>query len=217
MASRLRSGIGSGLPEVQQRRQELRLAVAVKLVRRCRQAVLDGHHQRPRRLQLPQQVLTHNVALGKRLGGVEQLGGGGMGSVWLAARTDSDFDLKGAVKVVRQDQAGQVFFDRFRRERQFLADLRHPNIAMLLDGGATPMGAPYLVMEYVEGQAIDLWCKENQVLPQQALKLVREIALAVGYAHQKGIVHSDIKPANIMVTRDGHVKLMEFSSCFNPD
>lgn len=141
---------------------------------------------------------------------IRELGVGGMGAVWLAERADQEFAMKAAVKLIRKEWTGLDLSDRFKRERQFLADLHHPNIAMLLDGGTGDDGAPYLVMEYVEGAVIDSWCRAQEADPVTVLSLVRQTALAVAYAHRKGILHLDIKPGNIMVTEDGHVKLMDF-------
>ena len=99
---------------------------------------------------------------------------------------------------------------RIRRERQILADLEHPNIAKLLDGGTTRQGLPYLVMEYVDGQRIDEYCRNRELTIPERLRLLRDVASAVHFAHQNLVVHRDLKPSNILVTRDGVVKLVDF-------
>ncbi|MDJ0841370.1 MAG: protein kinase [Acidobacteriota bacterium] len=135
---------------------------------------------------------------------------GGMGAVWLAERADAAFTMTAAVKIVKGTLFSPSLNDRFIRERQFLADLKHPNICILLDGGTTPQGRPYLVMEYVEGDVIHRWCETQRPESSQILDLFRQLCSAVAYAHRKGILHRDLKPKNIMVTRDGHIKLMDF-------
>nr|MDJ0841140.1 protein kinase [Acidobacteriota bacterium] len=99
---------------------------------------------------------------------------------------------------------------RFRRERQILADLKHPNIAALLDGGTAPNGTPFLVMEYVDGASIYHWCESKGLSDRERLQLFRQACLALAYAHKRGVLHRDIKPGNIMVTSEGVVKLMDF-------
>lgn len=141
---------------------------------------------------------------------LRELGSGGMGSVWLAERADSEFQMMAAIKLIKNEQASNELIKRFRRERQILADLKHPNISMLLDGGTTADGMPYLVMEYVDGLVIDAWRAERTISAEEILLIFRQVCLAVGYAHQKGVLHRDIKPQNIMVTSEGLPKLMDF-------
>lgn len=136
---------------------------------------------------------------------VRQLGRGGMGTVFLAARDTAEFEQRVAIKLVR---GGESLVQRFRKERQILAGLEHPNIARLIDGGTTNDGLPYLVMEYVEGTPIDAYCR-NASLPE-TLRLFLELCNAVQYAHQSLIIHRDIKPANVLVTTDGTPKLLDF-------
>ncbi|HKO56515.1 MAG TPA: serine/threonine-protein kinase, partial [Thermoanaerobaculia bacterium] len=136
---------------------------------------------------------------------VRMLGEGGMGSVFLAARDDEQFEQRVAIKLVR---GGHAMLRRFRQERQILAALEHPNIARLLDGGATADGLPYLVMEYVEGTPIDAYCAGLPIA--QRLRLFLQLCDAVQYAHRNLVIHRDIKPANVLVTADGVPKLLDF-------
>jgi eukaryotic-like serine/threonine-protein kinase len=136
---------------------------------------------------------------------VRQLGHGGMGTVFLATRDTEEFEQRVAIKLVR---GGEALVQRFRKERQILAGLEHPNIARLIDGGTTPDGLPYLVMEYVEGTPIDEYCRKCTI--PEKLRLFVELCNAVQYAHQSLIIHRDIKPANVLVTADGTPKLLDF-------
>ena len=139
-----------------------------------------------------------------------RIGKGGMGSVWLARRVDHAYEKKVAVKMVKRGMDTQEILRRFRMERQVLAGLDHPNIARLIDGGSTPDGLPYLVMEYVEGTRIDRYCETRQSSISERLKLFRDVCAAVQYAHQSLVVHRDIKASNILVTEGGVVKLLDF-------
>lgn len=141
---------------------------------------------------------------------VRELGRGGMGSVWLAERTDPRLKMTAAIKILDGEAVSPELIDRFYRERQLLADLHHPHICMLHDGGMTPDDLPYFVMEYIDGQHIDIWCETNGCTLVEKLSLVKQVASAVAYAHNKGVLHRDIKPANIMVTAHGFPKLMDF-------
>ncbi|MCC6540572.1 MAG: serine/threonine protein kinase [Bryobacterales bacterium] len=138
------------------------------------------------------------------------LGRGGMGAVYLAERTDEEFQLRVAVKVIGAAMTDAAVRLRFRVERQILAKLAHPNIARLLDGGTTPAGTPYIVMEYVDGVAINAYCARPEVTETQKLQLFRQICSAVQAAHQNLVIHRDIKPGNILVTADGVPKLLDF-------
>jgi len=139
-----------------------------------------------------------------------EVGRGGMGTVYRAVRDDDAFKKQVAVKVVRADLASGALTERFFRERQILARLDHPNIARLFDGGATEGGEPYLVMEYVEGRPIDVFCAERTLGTAARLRLFRTVCGAVQYAHQNLVVHRDIKPGNILVTGDAVPKLLDF-------
>lgn len=137
------------------------------------------------------------------------IGRGGMGAVYRAVRDDDQFRKEVAIKVIPRMLAGPEAVSRFRSERQILADLDHPNIARLLDGG-TSDGVPYLVMEFVEGVPITQYCRDHNLSTAERLKLVRSVCDAVQSAHQKLVVHRDLKPANILVTEAGVVKLLDF-------
>jgi len=141
---------------------------------------------------------------------VRALGHGGMGSVYLAERADEAFRQSVAIKVVRRGMEFEEVLRRFRNERQILANLNHPNIARLLDGGATEDGAPYFVMEYIEGEPIDEYCSSRNLPIAERLKLFLDVCAAVHYAHQNLIIHRDLKPNNIIVTNDGAPKLLDF-------
>jgi len=138
------------------------------------------------------------------------LGRGGMGSVYAAERADREFDRKVAIKFVRRGMDTMEILRRFRTERQVLASLDHPNIARLIDGGSTPEGLPYLVMEFVEGRPIDQYCETHRLTVTERLTLFRSVCAAVQYAHRNLIIHRDIKPSNILVTKDGVPKLLDF-------
>ncbi len=153
------------------------------------------------------------LATPERLGPYEilqELKSGGMGVVYLARRADRAYDQQVAIKVIRPALLLGNAEARFRAERQILANLIHPNIARLLDGGTTPAGQPYLVMEYVSGEPIDEWCRNHASTQRQKIELIRAVCAAVQCAHQNLIVHRDLKPANILVTADGTPKLLDF-------
>ena len=138
------------------------------------------------------------------------IGHGGMGTVWLAHRSDGRFEGLAAVKLLNLALLGEAGEVRFRNEGSVLARLSHPNIARLYDAGVTPGGQPFLVLEYVEGVPIDQWADERRLTPDQRIKLMIDVLTAVGSAHANLIVHRDIKPSNILVTNDGQVKLLDF-------
>ena len=141
---------------------------------------------------------------------VSHIGEGGMGAVWLAERAEGQFTQRGALKLLRIGLAFEEAIRRFRRERQILASLDHPNIAHLLDGGSTPDGLPYLVMEYIEGRLLYAHCAAEQVPLAERLELFLDLCEAVHSAHQRLVVHRDLKPGNVMVTGEGTVKLLDF-------
>ncbi len=138
------------------------------------------------------------------------IGEGGMGTVYRAVRADDQYRKTVAIKVVRLDSRSDLVLRRFRQERQILANLEHPNIARLLDGGASTSGVPFIAMEYVEGQPITVYCREQNLTIPKRLQLFRHVCDAVQYAHQMLIVHRDIKPGNILVTAEGVPKLLDF-------
>lgn len=141
---------------------------------------------------------------------VRPLGEGGMGSVWLARRHDGRFEGQVAIKLLHLSMLASQGEDRFRREGSILARLSHPCIARLLDAGVGTSGQPYLVLEYVEGQHLDRYCSERQLDIKTRLRLFRDVLGAVGYAHSNLVLHRDLKPTNILVTADGHIKLLDF-------
>lgn len=141
---------------------------------------------------------------------VRELGSGGMGAVWLAERADGEYSASVAIKLVRGGFASPEVEHRFRVERQILADLAHPNIARLIDGGTAPDGMPYIVMEYVDGQPFTSWARTAKLDLAQRLRLFRTVCDAVQHAHRSLIVHRDLKPSNILITPDGVPKLVDF-------
>lgn len=154
-----------------------------------------------------------NVASGRRVGAYElirEIGQGGMGSVYLAARADDEFRKEVAIKLVIGGVDQESIVRRFRTERQILAALDHPNIARLLDGGTALGGSPYFVMEYIDGEPIVAYCDKRRLTIAARLKIFQAVCAAVHYAHQNLVVHRDIKPGNILVTADGVPKLLDF-------
>jgi serine/threonine protein kinase len=141
---------------------------------------------------------------------IREIGRGGMGSVYLAERSDGAFRRQVAVKLIRPGQGSALLIARFQQEREILASLDHPNIARLLDAGMTEEGLPYFVMELVEGKPIHLWCDERKLNISQRVELLRDVCSAVRYAHQHLVMHRDLKPGNILVTPAGTVKLLDF-------
>jgi len=141
---------------------------------------------------------------------IREIGHGGMGVVYLAERADGEYEQRVAIKLVKGHVAGEEARRRFLIERQILARLEHPAIARLLDGGTTGDGTPYLVMEYVDGDRIDDWCRTEAVAVEQRLQLFLRVCDAVESAHRQLIVHRDLKPSNILVTRDGRPQLLDF-------
>ncbi|HET6178456.1 MAG TPA: serine/threonine-protein kinase [Candidatus Sulfotelmatobacter sp.] len=151
--------------------------------------------------------------VGRRIGAytiVEEIGHGGMGEVYRAGRADGQYEKEVAIKLVRGGYDTASVLERFRHERQILASLDHPNIARLLDGGTTDEGVPYLVMELIEGTPIDQYCDTHQLHVTERLGLFLQVCSAVQYAHQRLVIHRDIKPGNILVTREGIPKLLDF-------
>ncbi len=141
---------------------------------------------------------------------IRKLGQGGMGAVYLAARADQAFQKEVAIKLIKRGQDTDDVIHRFRSERQILASLDHPNITRLLDGGTTDDGLPYFVMEYIQGQPIDIYCDSNKLDTTQRLKLFQSVCSAVHFAHQNLVIHRDIKPGNILVTSEGVPRLLDF-------
>ena len=140
------------------------------------------------------------------------LGRGGMGIVYLAERADGAFRMTAAVKVVPLALASLDIEERFRRERQFLANLEHPKIARLIDGGVTDAGLPYLVMDFVDGLAIDRFCDAQQLDARSRIGLMRQVLEALSYVHGRQVIHRDLKPSNILVDAAGTAKLLDFGT-----
>lgn len=150
---------------------------------------------------------------GKRIGAyrlLREIGRGGLGTVYLAARADDAYQKEVAIKLLRRGLDTEDILRRFRNERQILADLDHPNIARLIDGGTSDDGLPYFVMEYVEGESILAYCDAHQLSTAERLNLFRKVCAAVTYAHQHLVIHRDLKPSNILVTAEGEPKLLDF-------
>ncbi len=150
---------------------------------------------------------------------VQLIAEGGMGAVYQAVRVDDLYRKVVAIKVVRRGVFGDYALKRFDTERQILAHLDHPNIAKLLDGGATPDGRPYFVMDFIAGTPIDEYCNAHRLTIGERLNFFLIVCSAVHYAHQNLVIHRDLKPQNILVTAEGAVKLLDFgiAKLFDPD
>lgn len=158
-------------------------------------------------------ILDTPILIGERFGAyriIREIGRGGMGSVYLALRDDEEYIKEVALKVVKRGMNSEEVLRRFRAERQILANLDHPYIACLFDGGTTADGVPFFAMEYVEGRPVDVFCRENALDAKARCQLFLHILEAVAYAHRNLVVHGDLKPANIFVTPDGTPKLLDF-------
>ncbi|CAM2007167.1 nSTAND1 domain-containing NTPase [Acanthopleuribacter pedis] len=151
--------------------------------------------------------------IGARFGAyrvLRELGSGGMGSVYLAEREDDDLRMKVCVKLLHADLDSPEILARFHRERQLLADLRHPHIATLLDAGQTETARPYFIMEYLDGQHIDTWYDQTQPDLPNLLETLIKMVQAAAHAHRRGVVHRDIKPGNILVNSQNTPTLLDF-------
>jgi Tol biopolymer transport system component/serine/threonine protein kinase len=156
----------------------------------------------------------HDPFVGLKIGPyrvIEEIGHGGMGTVFRAVRADDAYRKQVAIKIVKRGLDHDFILRRFRNERQILASLEHANIAQLLDGGATEDGLPYFVMEYVQrGEGIDTYCDRNQLTTRQRLELFQKVCSAVQCAHERQVIHRDIKPGNILINSKGEPKLLDF-------
>jgi len=144
---------------------------------------------------------------------LEVIGHGGMGSVFRAERTDGAYSNQVALKLMRRGMDTPSNKARFRQERNILANLNHPNIGRLYDGGITDQGLPFLVMEYVEGIPLFEYCKKHRLTVDQRLSLFKQVCEAVRHAHQNAVIHRDLKPSNILVTARKNsftVKVLDF-------
>ena len=151
--------------------------------------------------------------IGHRLGAyriVQEIGRGGMGTVFLAARADGQFEKQVAIKLLKRGTDTDEIVRRFRAERQILAKLEHQSIARLIDAGTTDDGLPYFVMEYVSGKPITTFIREHGLTIPERLELFLKVCAAVEHAHHDHIVHRDLKPSNILVTAEGEPKLLDF-------
>jgi eukaryotic-like serine/threonine-protein kinase len=165
---------------------------------------------------IPRDLFPENAGqpfVGRKFGAyqvIREIGRGGLGAVYLAARADDEYHKQVAIKLVRRGLDTEDILRRFRNERQILAQLDHPNIARLIDGGTTDDGLPYFVMEYVNGVPINAYCDANALSTTERLKLFRKVCEAITYAHQNLVIHRDLKPSNILVTQEGEPKLLDF-------
>jgi serine/threonine protein kinase len=154
-----------------------------------------------------------DAQLGRQIGNyliIRRIGEGGMGVVYEALRLDSPTGDRVAIKLVRRGMDTEYILRRFRKERQILATLDHPNIAKLLDGGISDDGLPYFVMEFIDGEMVDDYCRSHSLETRQRVELIREVCGALAYAHAQHVIHRDIKPGNIMVDSSGTPKLLDF-------
>jgi len=161
-------------------------------------------------------MLNESSPVDTRLGPyrlLKEIGRGGMGTVYLAERADGQFQKQVAVKMVRPDMDTEFILARFRRERQVLGRLDHPNIGRLLDGGTATNGTPYFVMEYIDGGWITRYCESKGLDVEERVRLFLHICSAVHYAHLHFVVHRDLKPGNILVDSKGEPKLLDFGIC----
>lgn len=138
------------------------------------------------------------------------IGRGGMGAVYRGERDKGDFDHTAAIKIIRTGIMSEKLIERFGLERQTLADLAHPNIARLYDGGTLDNGAPYIIMEFIDGAPITDWVTDKALDTLERIQLFLDVCAAVAYAHQNQIVHRDITPSNVLITHEGEVKLIDF-------
>jgi len=162
---------------------------------------------------VPQFVAVPSFQRGVEIGPYRlerEIGRGGMGTVWLAERSDGRFERRVAVKFLSMALTGRTGLERFRREGRILGGLLHPQIAELVDAGVTEAGHPYLVLEYVDGEPIDAYCRRRNLDLHARVRLFLDVLAAVAHAHANLIVHRDIKPSNVLVRTDGQVKLLDF-------
>jgi serine/threonine protein kinase/tetratricopeptide (TPR) repeat protein len=185
-------------------------ALAVQLVE-----LLDEHRVLAQAgfLEKGRFALPNSGLAGQTLGPytlISQIGQGGMGSVWLARRSDGRFERQAAVKFVSIALAGRSAEERFKREGSILGRLTHTHIAGLLDAGISSHGQPYLILEYVDGTTIDQYCDQHKLDLEARVCLFLDVLAAVAHAHANLIVHRDIKPSNVLVSHNGEVKLLDF-------
>ncbi|MEO5860076.1 MAG: protein kinase [Pyrinomonadaceae bacterium] len=163
-----------------------------------------------------------NSMIGRRIGAYrleEEIGRGGMGAVYRAVRVDGEFDQTVAVKLIKRGMDTDMILRRFRRERQILASLNHPNVGYFLGGGSTDDGLPYFVMEFIDGLPLYKFCNKNKLSIRERLLIFRQVCWAVAAAHEAQVIHRDLKPSNIMVREDRKPKLLDFgiAKMLDPD
>lgn len=151
--------------------------------------------------------------IGKKVGAytiIKEIAKGGMGTVFLAKRTDGVFEHKVAIKLINADRATADNIERFKQERNILAELNQPGIAHIYDGGLTADGVPYFIMEYIDGIPITEYCIQNKLPLSDRINLFKKVLKAVQHAHENLIVHQDLKPDNILVTKEEDIKILDF-------
>ena len=174
----------------------------------ARRGVLDGPSPEVEPTAAPSPT---SLAPGTRIGPfkvVAPIGIGGMGEVYLAEREDADFAQRVALKLLRTDS--MINAALFARERRLLAQVDHPNIARLIDGGITPEGRPWTAMDYIDGEPLDIWCARHKPSLATRLNIFARICDAVAHAHANLIIHRDIKPSNVMIDTEGRPHLLDF-------
>lgn len=159
--------------------------------------------------EAPEQVGAYRI--------IETIGQGGMGAVYKGERASGNFDHTVAIKIIRPGVLSESLIERFERERQILAALNHPNIARLYDGGEMADGSPYMIMEYVDGEPLLSWAERTNPSLRERLDLFQSLCRAVQFAHQNLIIHRDITPSNVLVSKGGLVKLIDFGISKSPD
>jgi non-specific serine/threonine protein kinase/serine/threonine-protein kinase len=175
-------------------------------------SLLAAHEQSSDFLAQPP-ALPRSIGIGDRLGAyrvIEQIGRGGMGIVYRATRDDGDFSHDVAIKLIDPGLHSEGILRRFRAERSILAMLNHPHIVRLLDGGSAPDGSPYLVMEHVVGTSLLDYCDTRRLGIDARIELFLQVCDAVQFAHQRLVVHRDLKSDNIVVTEEGSARLLDF-------
>lgn len=197
--------------------EDARLAMRLRIALDADARPIDMLDQ-PLSLALEADVAPHEhaeaaVAAGDRVGPWRlecELGRGGMGCVWLASRDDGQYRLQVAIKLLVGVANSELMRDQLRRERQILADLDHPGIARLLDGGVREDGTPWYAMEYVQGVELNRYCRQQGLSVPERMRLLKDIAEAVHHAHAHLVVHRDLKPGNILVDAQGKPHLLDF-------
>lgn len=184
--------------------QEVRaLALLAKVEQDSDDSVLTGYGlNQLLDMAQPQQLGNYEI--------IGEIGRGGMGVVYHGKRVGADFDHEAAIKIVSVSEGSQKLVERLRSERRLLAQLKHPNIAQFYDGGETEEGYPYFVMELVDGQPLHKYLQQNTTTIKQRLRLFKQICAAISYAHTNTIVHRDLSPSNVMVSKSGLVKVIDF-------